>query len=562
MLSSTDKVQEMTFLLDRVFGLSEQWQASETFHDYNVDLAEAILNEAQRFGREVLLPLNRNGDEQGCRLDADGVKTPDGFVDAWAEFAAGGWPSMASSPDWGGQGMPKGLSVLADEIFYSSNSAFMLYSTLSVGAALAIDAHASPELKARYLEPIVTGRWGGVMDLTEPQAGSDLGALRTKATDNGDGSFSIEGSKMFITGGDQDMCENIIHLVLARLEGAPEGHRGISLFLVPKININDDESLGDANKLSIGSIEHKMGLNGSATCVVNFDGAQGFLVGEPNQGLAAMFTMMNYERLSIGVQGLASGVASFDAALEYAHERKQGRAVKTGAPAMIVEHPDVLRMLMTQKVLNEAGRALAVYASNFLDLAKSTADVESSRYAALLTPLVKAFLTDLGLDITVIGQQVFGGHGYVREWGQEQWVRDARIAQIYEGTNGIQAQDLLKRKVFVDGGETIIKLLRSQAQEIDHKGFTRLSEGFIRQTIELYESSKTDPNLEGAISVDYLHAFGYLEYLYLWQRMASAAVGTPLSADKTRSAEFFECRVMPKFDALMSSISAGTRGLF
>jgi len=561
MLSVHDKKEEMQFLIEQVFQLGNAWGQSEHFADYSDELAFAILGEADRFAKEELGPINRNGDEEGCTLTAEGVKTPKGFVETWRGLAEGGWCSMAASPEFGGQAMPKSLSVLVDEIFYAQNSALMLYSTLSVGAVLALETHASEELKNRFIPPIVEGRWAGVMDLTEPHAGSDLGALKTKALAQDDGSFKLSGSKMFITGGDQDMCENIIHLVLARTPDAPAGHRGISLFLVPKYSVDDAGVLGASNGVSIGSIEHKMGLNGSATCVVNFDDAKGYLVGELNQGLAAMFTMMNYERLSIGIQGLASGQASYDAAMAYAQERQQGRSAVTGQPCAIIEHADVARMLMTQRVMTEAGRAMAIYAAKHLDHAKAASCSASSSRAALLTPLVKAFLTDIGLDLTIIGQQVFGGHGYVREWGQEQWVRDARIAQIYEGTNGIQAQDLLKRKVAPDNANTLFAMLDEQVGSVDSPLFKQKVAQFKELSSKLIEDMAADPLLEGAVSCDYLHALGYLEYLFFSELMASAAVGTHLAEHKAANLAFYKARLLPKFDALLASISAGTAGL-
>jgi len=561
MLSVHDKKEEMQFLIEQVFQLGAAWEQSDHFADYSDDLAIAIIGEADRFAKEELAPINRNGDEEGCQLTAEGVKTPKGFVDAWRGLAEGGWCSMAAAAEFGGQAMPKSLSVLVDEIFYAQNSALMLYSTLSVGAVLALETHASAELKNKFIPPIVEGRWAGVMDLTEPHAGSDLGALKTKAQPLDDGSFNLTGSKMFITGGDQDMCENIIHLVLARTPDAPAGHRGISLFLVPKYKVDDTGLLGEANGVSVGSIEHKMGLNGSATCVVNFDDAHGYLVGELNQGLAAMFTMMNYERLSIGIQGLASGQASYDAAMDYALERQQGRSAITGQPCAIIEHADVARMLMTQRVMTEAGRALAIYAAKHLDHAKAANCAESAARAALLTPLVKAFLTDIGLDLTVVGQQVFGGHGYVREWGQEQWVRDARIAQIYEGTNGIQAQDLLKRKVAPDNAQTLFSMLDEQATSVDSVLFSEKVDAFKALTLQLVNDMASDPLLEGAVSCDYLHALGYLEYLFFCELMAKSAETTHLAKHKTANLAFYQARLLPKFDALVASVSAGTAGL-
>ncbi|MFH3818213.1 acyl-CoA dehydrogenase family protein, partial [Acinetobacter baumannii] len=397
----------------------------------------------------------------GAQWQDGAVRTPAGFREAYATYAEGGWVGLTGNPAHGGMGMPKMLAVQFEEMMYAANASFSLYSTLSAGACLALDAHGSEELKNRYLPNMYAGIWAGSMCLTEPHAGTDLGIIRTRAEPQADGSYKISGTKIFITGGEQDLTENIIHLVLAKLPDAPAGSRGISLFLVPKVLVNADGSLGEKNSLGCGSIEHKMGIKASATCVMNFDGARGWLLGQANQGLACMFTMMNDARFQVGLQGLGIAERALQGALGYARELLQSRAlVGPQAPDKVADpiivHPDVRRMLLTMKALNEGGRAFSSYVAMQLDTAKYSEDAVTRKRAeelvALLTPVAKAFLTDMGLETTIHGQQIFGGHGFIREWGQEQLVRDVRIAQIYEGTNGIQALDLMGRKVVANGG--------------------------------------------------------------------------------------------------------------
>ncbi len=455
-------LRDMRFLLNDVFDAPALWQRLPRLAErIDADTADAILEEAAKVTGGLLAPLNRSGDEEGAQWQDGAVRTPAGFREAYATYAEGGWVGLTGNPAHGGMGMPKMLAVQFEEMMYAANASFSLYSTLSAGACLALDAHGSEELKNRYLPNMYAGTWAGSMCLTEPHAGTDLGIIRTKAEPQADGSYRISGTKIFITGGEQDLTENIIHLVLAKLPDAPAGSRGISLFLVPKFLVGDDGALGARNAVHCGSIEHKMGIKASATCVMNFDGASGWLVGEVNKGLAAMFTMMNYERLSIGIQGIGCAEMSYQSAVAYARERLQSRAptgpvARDKAADPIIVHPDVRRMLLTMKALTEGGRAFSTYVGQQLDLAKYAEDQEERSQAealvALLTPVAKAFFTDTGLESCVLGQQVFGGHGYIREWGQEQLVRDVRIAQIYEGTNGIQALDLMGRKVVANGG--------------------------------------------------------------------------------------------------------------
>ena len=548
----------------------------------DADTADAILQEAAKVTSQLIAPLNRSGDEEGAQWYAGKVSTPQGFKAAYNTYIEGGWVGLSGNPDFGGLGMPKMLAVQFEEMLYAANSSFALYSALTSGACLAIDAHASTTLKETYLPPMYEGRWAGSMCLTEAHSGTDLGLIRTRAEPRADGSFSLSGSKIFITGGDQDLTENIVHLVLAKLPDAPAGPRGISLFLVPKVLVNADGTLAQANAVSCGSIEHKMGIKASATCVINFDGAQGWLIGEANKGLAAMFTMMNYERLSIGIQGIGCAETSYQNARTYARERLQSRA-PTGAVAPermadpIIVHPDVRRMLLSMKAMTEGGRAFASYVGQQLDLSKYSTDAQEQQDAAalvaLLTPVAKAFFTDTGLDSCVLGQQVFGGHGYIREWGQEQLVRDVRIAQIYEGTNGIQALDLLGRKVIANGG-VALRLFTAQIREFATQPGKPYQHELLQavQRLEdlsdwLQAQAKLNPNEIGAASVEYLQVFGYAAYAWLWARMADVAQGS-LEADpafytaKLATARFYFKRLLPRIDSLEQSIRAGSESLF
>ncbi len=576
-------LRDLRFVLHEVFDAPALWARLPALADsVDAETADAILEEAAKVTGGLIAPLNRSGDEQGAQWQDGEVRTPDGFKQAYATYIEGGWVGLAGNPLYGGMGMPKMLAVQFEEMLYAAGSSFALYSALSAGACLAIDAHASEALKNTYLPPMYQGRWAGSMCLTEAHAGTDLGLIRTKAEPRADGSYAISGSKIFITGGEQDLTENIVHLVLAKLPGAPAGPKGISLFLVPKVLVNADGSLGPRNALSCGSIEHKMGIKASSTCVMNFDGAQGWLIGEANKGLAAMFTMMNYERLSIGIQGIGCAEASYQNAVAYARERLQSRAA-TGPQAQdkaadpIIVHADVRRMLLTIKAMTEGGRAFACYVGQQLDLAKFSEDAEETRAAealvALLTPVAKAFFTDSGLESCIHGQQVFGGHGYIREWGQEQLVRDVRIAQIYEGTNGIQALDLLGRKVVANGGAA----LRQFAAEIRH--FAHQHEApygsLLLEELERLEAlsgwllnqAKDDAHAVGAAAVDYLQLFGYVAYAYMWARMAAVAQAKygedeAFYTGKLATAEFFFARLLPRTLSLEASIRAGSAPLY
>ncbi len=571
-------LQDMQFVLFDVLQADQQWRQTGAFaSQIDRDTAEAMLAEAARITEQRIAPLNRSGDEEGARWDNGVVTTPAGFVDAFRTWRDGGFTAVTGNPEFGGLGMPKSLAVLVDEMVFGTNASFGLYPALSVGACLAIDAHASDLLKQRFLPRLYSGEWSGTMCLTEPHSGSDLGLIRTRAVPLDDGTYSITGTKIFITGGEHDLTDNIIHLVLAKLPDAPAGSRGISLFLVPKLWVNEDESLGERNNVSCGSIEHKMGIKASATCVMNFDGARGYLVGEVNRGLNCMFTMMNCERLTIGLQGVGSAEVSYQNAVAYARERLQGRdlaATDTSRPAdPIIGHADVRRMLMTMRSTTEAGRALAVYLAMQLDAASHAAAerdrVKADALIALLIPVAKAFFTDLGLESTVLGQQVLGGHGYIREWGQEQLVRDVRIAQIYEGTNGIQAMDLVQRKVFVNRGEVIsqfieemetfarqsaVASLQPYAQALQ----TRCAQLREATTLLLEQGEKSVHGL-GAAACDFLHLVGYVSYAYMWLRMMVVASQQPsaFAATKLKTGAYFFNRILPRVEGLLACLRGG-----
>ncbi|MEC9155532.1 MAG: acyl-CoA dehydrogenase C-terminal domain-containing protein [Pseudomonadota bacterium] len=557
--------RDVEFLLDDVFDVQSAWQQIEAFADLTPDVVKAIVAEGGRVAAEVMAPLNQSGDAEGCQWQDGQVTTPNGFASAFSELAHGGWLGLSGNPQFGGQGMPKSLGCLIEEMFWSANSSLYLYGTLTVGACLCIDAHGSHEQKRQYLPKLYSGQWTGAMALTESHAGTDLGIMRTKAEVQSDGSYAITGQKIFITSGEHDMAENIVHLTLARLPDAPLGSKGISLFIVPKFLPNADGSLGQRNGWSSGSLEHKMGIKGSATSVINYDGAKGFLLGEENQGLAAMFTMMNYERLSVGLQGLGAAQLAYQHSASYARERVQGRA-PTGpenpeaVADSILVHPDVRRMLLTQRAYAEGCRALGFYVGMQLDLAKYADDAQAQRIGELLTPVVKAFLTDRGLECAVLGQQVLGGHGYVKEWGMEQIVRDARIGQIYEGANGIQAIDLVGRKVVRDGGQTLKELIDEIiATDVDDEfapALRDVCERLTAVTESVVNRSKQDPNLPGAVSVDFLDFVGLTLCAWMWARMASCAPQDEFGAAKRATARYFYARLLPQTLGLERSIGA------
>ncbi|AFU99170.1 acyl-CoA dehydrogenase C-terminal domain-containing protein [Simiduia agarivorans] len=576
-------LRDMRFVLNEVFKVNELWASLPRLAEtVDADTADAILEEAGKIASATLAPLNREADEQGCDWNEGEVTTPHGFKEVYQLLSEGGWMGLGGNPEYGGMGMPKVLVAQFEEMIQGACMSFGLSPMLNAGACVSIDYHASEALKQKYLPNMYAGTWAGAMDLTEPHAGTDLGIIRTKAEPNADGSYNITGTKIFITWGEHDMAENIIHLVLAKLPDAPAGPKGISLFLVPKVLVNDDGSLGERNHVACGSIEKKMGIKASATCVMNFDGAKGWLVGELNQGLACMFTMMNYERVGVGIQGLGAAEASYQSAVEYARERIQSRSPAGAqnpdkAADPIIVHPDVRRMLMIQRAYNEAGRAFSTYAALWLDISKYSDEPEQKALAenmvALLTPVVKAFITDKSLESAIHGQQVFGGHGFIREWGQEQLVRDIRITQIYEGTNGIQAMDLMGRKTVMNGGEFVQQYLneiRAFADSAKGTAAEQFVAPLMQEVSNLQDVTEAviarakggDRFAVGAAAVDYLHLFGYVSYAYMWAKMVAVA-GDKLAEDqsfyqaKIDTAKFFYSRLLPQTRALSAQILAG-----
>ncbi len=559
------KEKDADFLMNQVFNVQQNWSQIEAYQEFSEELVRAVVAEGGRLATEVMAPLNEVGDAHGCQLNDGEVTTPPGFKEAFAQITEGGWLGLTGNPAFGGQGMPKSLAGLIEEMFWAANSSLFLYGSLTVGACLSIDAHGSAEQKQTYLEKLYSGQWTGAMALTESHAGTDLGMMRTKAEPQADGSYRITGTKIFITSGEHDMAENIVHLTLARIVDGPKGTKGISLFIVPKFVPNADGSLGPRNGWSSGSLEHKMGINGSATSVINYDGARGFLLGEEHQGLAAMFTMMNYERLSVGLQGLGAGDLAYQHSARYAQDRIQGRSA-TGAQHpdkeadSLLVHPDVRRMLLTQRAYVEGCRAFAFFAGMQLDEAKHRGDERAERFGQLLTPVVKAFLTDKGLEGAVMAQQILGGHGYVKEWGVEQIVRDARIAQIYEGANGIQALDLAGRKVVRDGGKTLKELLQVLADfELDAGHAPAVAEAFERLrrvTDSMIARSNEDANLPGAVSADFLDLVGMTLCAWAWGAMAQRAGDDDFGVAKKQTARFFFARLLPRTVGLEQGLMA------
>jgi len=574
-------LEDMRFILNDVFNVEEFWQSTEDLNFLDIATADAILEEMAKFSKNVLLPINRSGDEEGARIEDGQVYTPKGFKEAFKQYAEGGWMSLAGDPEYGGQGMPKMLTMMSEEMLMATNQSFTLYPNLTNGACLAINAYGSDEQKAMYLPRFYSGEWAGTMCLTEPHAGTDLGIIRTKAVPNDDGSYAISGTKIFITGGDHDLTDNIVHLVLAKTPDAPAGTRGISMFIVPKYLHDDEGNVGERNGAGPGSIEHKMGIKASATCVMNFDNAKGWLIGPENKGLNAMFVMMNYERLTMGLQGLGGSETAYQNAAAYALDRLQGRASsgvtspeKEADP--ILHHPDVRRMLLNAKSHNEAARCFAVYVAKFLDTAKFSQDEAAVKEAhdrvALLTPVAKGFLTDMALDACIDSQQVFGGHGYVREWGMEQLVRDTRISQIYEGTNGIQALDLVGRKIVKNGGAFLTPYLDEiktfaggmSAENAFMKDALLDAVSTIEDTTnQLMALVKDNIDEINASCVDYMHAFGLMSYAYMFAMMVEAAQGQTgdFYAAKPKLAEFFVKRRLPELKARAAMALAGAETL-
>ncbi len=571
-------LNDMRFILTDVFKAHELWQNNDKLSHVDMETVDMILEEMAKLSKNVLLPINRSGDEEGATFQGDGVvTTPQGFKEAYKQYAESGWVGLGGNPEYGGQGFPKMVTMLTEEMMFTSNQSFALYPNLTVGATMCMNAAASDEIKKIYLEKMYAGEWSGTMCLTEPHAGTDLGIIKTKAEPNDDGSFNISGTKIFITGGEHDLTDNIIHLVLAKTPNAPAGSKGISLFVVPKFLVNEDGSLGARNTLAVGSIEHKMGIKASATCVMNFDGAKGWMIGAENTGLSSMFIMMNYERVTLGLQGLGGTELAYQNAALYALDRAQGRSdTQLQSPEKpadaIIHHADVRRMLLNAKANSEASRCFAMYVAQQLDIEKFSSDPEVAKTAAarvaLLTPIAKAFLTDKALEATVDCQQVFGGHGYVREWGMEQIVRDTRIAQIYEGANGIQALDLLGRKVARNEGKYIANFLAEirdyvAAMTADHgiKQATLAAADTVEElTSTVLTNIGTRKNEINGCAVDYMHAVGYLCYSYMFAMMVEAADGKQgkFYSDKAKLADYFVGRILPRIDAHAQMVKAGS----
>ncbi|MBY6055682.1 acyl-CoA dehydrogenase C-terminal domain-containing protein [Leisingera daeponensis] len=529
------------------------------YSELEPDFTGAVLEEAGKIASEVLHPLNTVGDQEGCRLENGVVYTPKGFLEAFEQMKEGGWTGLDMPEEFGGQNMPYVMGTAVGEFFSAANQAFTMYQGLTHGAASAILAHGTEEQKATYLPNMISCQWTGTMNLTEPHCGTDLGLMRTKAEPQGDGSFRISGQKIFISSGDHDMAENIVHLVLAKIPGGPEGIKGVSLFIVPKFLVNEDGSLGERNGVSVGKIEEKMGIHGNSTCVMNYDGAVGWLLGEEHKGMRAMFTMMNEARLGVGMQGLAQADAAYQNAVEYAKDRLQGRDV-TGAknpdgPAdPLIVHPDIRRSLMDQKSFAEGARAFLLWGATLIDQAHRAGDKDADGLISLMTPVIKGFLTDQGYDMTVLAQQVYGGHGYIEEWGMSQYTRDARIAMIYEGANGVQALDLVGRKLGQHGGKYVLAffdMVKTFCQENKE-----ISEAFTKDFIKPLQAASKDlqaagmffmqsgmknPNHALAGSYDFMHLFGQVCLGLMWARMGKAAQEA-LDAG-TQDAAFYETKL-------------------
>jgi alkylation response protein AidB-like acyl-CoA dehydrogenase len=578
-------IEDVNFLLNDVFQI-DRYNNLAGFSDASADVREAILGEAAKFAEEVLQPLNRVGDLEGCVRHDDGrVTTPKGFKEAFRQFADGGWLGLSAPAEYGGQGLPVTLTQTVAEFQTSANMAFGMYPGLTQGAMAALLVHGTDAQKKTFVPKMAAGEWTGTMNLTEPQCGTDLGLLRTRAVKQADGSYKITGTKIFISAGEHDMADNIIHLVLARIEGAPAGIKGVSLFVVPKRSINADGSLGAPNGVSCGSIEHKMGIHGNSTCVMNYDDATGWLVGAENKGMAAMFVMMNEARLGVAVQGLAMSEVAYQNAVAYARERLQGRALTgpqdPGKPAdPIIVHPDVRRTLLTIRAFNEAARAMVVWTSLKSDVAHRSGD-EKERQAAddhmgLMTPVLKGVLTDTGFANTVLAQQMFGGHGYIAEHGMEQFVRDARIAMIYEGANGIQALDLVGRKLPRDGGRAVMAFFAEVAGFAKDHGADEAMKPFVaplsaalghlqQATMWLMQNAMAKPDNAGAGATDYMKLFGLVVFGYMWAKMAKVAQDKIAAGDtsayfKTKqvTGRFFMERMLPETSVHLARIQTGS----
>jgi hypothetical protein len=577
-------VEDVSFLLNDVFQI-DRYDNLPGFSDASADVREAILGEAAKLSEEVLQPLNRVGDMEGCTRRDDGrVTTPKGFRDAFRQVAEGGWLGLSAPTEYGGQGLPITLSQAVTEFQSAANMAFSMYGGLTMGATAALIVHGKPEQKKMFVPKMVAGEWSGTMNLTEPQCGTDLGLLRTKAVKQADGSYKITGTKIFISAGEHDLTENIIHLVLARIEGAPSGIKGVSLFVVPKVLVNADGSLGERNGVTCGSIEHKMGIHGNSTCVMNYDNATGWVIGEENKGMQGMFVMMNEARLGVAVQGLAQSEVAYQNAVAYSRERLQGRSL-TGPKAPdkpadpIIVHPDVRRTLLTIRAFNEAARAMVIWTALKSDVAHRSSDPKDREAAddhmGLMTPVMKGFLTDTGFANAVLAQQVYGGHGYIAEQGMEQFVRDARIAMIYEGANGIQALDLVGRKLPRNGGRAVMSFFSEVMTFAKDNGTQESMKSYVsplstalghlqQATTWLMQNALAKPDNAGAAATDYLHLFGLVALGYMWARMAKVAqdkiaggATTPYLSTKLVTGRFFMERMLPETALCLARIQSG-----
>ncbi|MGC1429871.1 MAG: acyl-CoA dehydrogenase C-terminal domain-containing protein [Albidovulum sp.] len=579
MPSYTAPTKDLQFVLHEVLNLSGQ--NIPGYEDLDRDFTAAILEEAGKLNSEVLAPLNAVGDKEGCVLENGVVRTPTGFKAAFDQVREGGWTGLDMPEEYGGQNMPYVMGIATLELFASANQAFAMYQGLTHGAASAILVHGTEDQKATYLPKMVSCDWTGTMNLTEPHCGTDLGMMRTKAEPQGDGSFKITGQKIFISAGEHDMADNIIHLVLAKIPGGPEGIKGVSLFIVPKFIVKEDGSLGNRNPVSCGKIEEKMGIHGNSTCVMDYDGAVGWLLGEEHKGMRAMFTMMNEARLGVGMQGLAQAEAAYQNAVIYAKDRLQGRAV-TGAenpdgPAdPLIVHPDIRRSLMDQKSFTEGARAFILWGASLIDHAHRGGDKDADGMISLLTPVIKGFLTDRGYDMTVQAQQIYGGHGYIEEWGMSQFTRDARIAMIYEGANGVQALDLVGRKLAQDGGKHVMAFFEMVKGFCKENGDIEGMKSFVEplkaaskdlQAAGMYfmQNGMKNPNAALSGSYDFMHLFGHVCLGLMWARSAKAALGaladgasdTAFYENKLITGQYYMARQLPMTATHLARIQSG-----
>ncbi len=580
-------LRDMSFVMNELLESEALYKTLPGYEEATVDLMSAIVEEGAKFAENIVSPLNQTGDEEGCHWSAEGVTTPAGFVAAYRQYVESGWPALSADPAYGGQGLPNLLGSVLSEMIGTANWSWGMYPGLSHGAINTVEAHGDEEQKQKYLTRLISGEWTGTMCLTEAHCGSDLAQLRTKAEPRADGSYAITGTKIFISAGDHDMTDNIVHIVLARLPDAPAGTKGISLFIVPKFNVNDDGSVGERNAVICTALEKKMGIKASATCVLSFEGARGFLIGPPNEGLAAMFTFMNTARIGTALQGLASAELSYQGALRYARERLAMRSLSgpknpDGPADPLIVHPDVRRMLLTQKAFAEGGRAFAYFLCQQDDIVHA-GNEEQARQAdnllAFLTPIAKAFMTETGFEAANCGVQVYGGHGYIREWGMEQIVRDSRISTLYEGTTGIQALDLLGRKVLGSGGKLLLAFtglieafVGANGDEADAAFVGTLSQykdEWLELSMKIGEAAMKNPEEAGAAAYDYLMFSGYVTLAYFWARMAvlarqkiSAADGdTSFYQSKLMTARFYFERLLPRARAHKKVLLSGADNL-